>query len=84
VFENRVLRRRFGPKRQELTGGWRKFHEKLHNFYSLQTIVKDHVKQDEVCWECNMHAGTVEFELVNLKARGLLGELSMSWSTVLQ
>jgi hypothetical protein len=32
VFENRVLRRIFGPKRDEATGEWRKFHsEELHN-----------------------------------------------------
>jgi hypothetical protein len=35
VFENRVLRRIFGPKRAEVTGGWRKLHnEELHNLYS--------------------------------------------------
>jgi hypothetical protein len=35
VFENRVLRRIFGPKRDGVTGGWRKLHNKeLHNFYS--------------------------------------------------
>jgi hypothetical protein len=38
VFENRVLRRIFGPKRDEITGGWRKLHnEKLHNFYSYSS-----------------------------------------------
>jgi hypothetical protein len=32
VFENRVLRRIFEPKRNEVTGGWRKLHnEELHN-----------------------------------------------------
>jgi hypothetical protein len=35
VFENRVLRRIFGPKRDRVTGGWRKLHnEELHNLYS--------------------------------------------------
>jgi hypothetical protein len=35
VFEKRVLRRIFGPKRDEVTGGWRKLHnEELHNLYS--------------------------------------------------
>jgi hypothetical protein len=35
VFENRVLRRIFGPKRDDVTGGWRKLHNKeLHNLYS--------------------------------------------------
>jgi hypothetical protein len=36
VFENRVLRRIFGPKRDDVMGDWRKLHnEKLHNLYSL-------------------------------------------------
>jgi hypothetical protein len=40
VFENRVLRRIFGPKRDKVTGGWRKLHnEELHNLYSLPSIV---------------------------------------------
>jgi hypothetical protein len=35
VFENRVLRRIVGPKRDVVTGGWRKLHnEELHNLYS--------------------------------------------------
>jgi hypothetical protein len=34
VFENRVLRRIFGSKREEVTGGWRKLHnEELHSLY---------------------------------------------------
>jgi len=40
VFENRVLRRIFGPKRDEVTGEWRKIHnEKLNNLYSSPNIV---------------------------------------------
>jgi hypothetical protein len=35
VFENRLLRRIFGTKRDEMTGGWRKMHhEELHNLNS--------------------------------------------------
>jgi hypothetical protein len=41
VFENRVLRRIFGPKRDEVTGEWRKLHnEELHDLYSSLTIVR--------------------------------------------
>jgi hypothetical protein len=41
VLENRVLRRIFGPKRDEVTGGWRKLHnEELHNLYSLPSIIR--------------------------------------------
>jgi hypothetical protein len=40
VFENRVLRRMFGLKRDELTEDWRKLHnEELHNLYSLPNII---------------------------------------------
>ena len=41
VFENRVLRRVFGPKRVEVTGEWRKLHnEELNDLYSLPNIVR--------------------------------------------
>jgi hypothetical protein len=40
VFENRVLRRIFGPKRDEVTGEWRKLHnEEPNDLYSLPNIV---------------------------------------------
>jgi len=40
VFENRVLRKVFGPKRDEVTGEWRKLHnEELRDLYSLPNIV---------------------------------------------
>jgi hypothetical protein len=41
VFENRVLRRIFGLKRDGVTGGWRKLHnEELHNLYSSPSIIR--------------------------------------------
>jgi hypothetical protein len=41
VFENRVLRRIFGPKRDEETRDWRKLHnKKLHNLYSSPSIIR--------------------------------------------
>ena len=41
VFENRVLRRIFGPKRDEVTGEWRKLHnEELNHLYSSPSIVR--------------------------------------------
>jgi hypothetical protein len=39
VVENRVLRKIFGPKRDEVIGGWRKLHEELHNLYSSPNII---------------------------------------------
>jgi hypothetical protein len=41
VSENKVLRRTFGPKRDRVTGGWRKLHNKeLHNLYSSRSIIR--------------------------------------------
>jgi hypothetical protein len=41
VFENRVLRGIFGPKRDEVTGEWRKLHNKeLHDLYSSPSIIR--------------------------------------------
>jgi hypothetical protein len=41
VFENKVLRRIFGSKRDEVTGGWRKLHnEELHGLYSSHSIIR--------------------------------------------
>jgi hypothetical protein len=41
VFENRVLRRIFGPKRGEVTGEWRKLHnEEFHILYSSPNIIR--------------------------------------------
>jgi hypothetical protein len=41
MFENRVLRRIFGRKRDEVTGEWRKLHEEeLHDLYSSSSIIR--------------------------------------------
>jgi hypothetical protein len=41
VFENRVLRRTFGPRRDEVTGEWRKLHnEELNDLYSSPSIIR--------------------------------------------
>jgi hypothetical protein len=41
VFENRVLRRIFGPKRDKVTGDWTELHnEALHSFYSSSSIIR--------------------------------------------
>jgi hypothetical protein len=51
VFENRVLRRVFGPKRDEVTGEWRKLHsEELSDMYFLANIVRV-VKSRRIRWE---------------------------------
>jgi hypothetical protein len=41
VFEDRVLRRISGPKREEVEGGWRRLHnEELHNLYGSPNIIR--------------------------------------------
>jgi hypothetical protein len=41
VSGNRVLRRIFGPRKHEVTGGWRKLHsEELHDLYSSPSIIR--------------------------------------------
>jgi hypothetical protein len=41
VFENRALRRIFGPKRDEATGEWRRLHnEELNDLYSSPNIIR--------------------------------------------
>jgi hypothetical protein len=50
VFENRVLSRIFGPKRDEVTGEWRKLHnEELYNLYSSPDIIRQ-VKSRRMRW----------------------------------
>jgi hypothetical protein len=50
VFENRVLRRIFGPKRDEATGDWRRLHnEELNDLYSSPNIIRL-IKSSRLRW----------------------------------
>jgi hypothetical protein len=50
MFENSVLRRIFGPKRDEVTGEWRKLHNgDLHNLYSSPDIIRQ-IKSRRMKW----------------------------------
>ena len=53
VFENRVLRRVFGPKREEVTGEWRILHNELRYVCSLPNIVRV-VKSRKMMWAGHM------------------------------
>jgi hypothetical protein len=59
VFENRVLRRVFGPKRNEVTGEWRMLHnEELNDLYSLPKNCKGaKIEKNEVGGACGTYGG---------------------------
>jgi hypothetical protein len=52
VSENRVRKSIFGPKRDEVIGGWRKLHnEELHKLYSLRSIItRTMIKSSRMPW----------------------------------
>jgi hypothetical protein len=51
TFENQVLRRIFGPKKEEVLEGWRRLHnEKFHNLYTSPNIVRV-IKTRRMRWE---------------------------------
>jgi hypothetical protein len=79
VFENRVLRRIFGPKRDEVTGEWRRLHnEELYALYSSPNIIRV-IKSRRLRW-----AGHVARMLTSRGAyRVLLGnpEKKSTWKT---
>jgi hypothetical protein len=91
VFENRVLRRIFGPKWDEVTGEWRKMHnEELLNFYSSPDIIRQ-IKSRRMRWaghvarmgeERNVYrvlVGKLEGKY-HLKDRGVDGRVGLKWT----
>jgi hypothetical protein len=73
VFENRVLRRIFEPKRDGVTGGWRKLHNvDIHNLYSSPSIIRIiKSRGDEVGGTCGTNGGEEEHvSVTGRKARG--------------
>ena len=58
VFENRVLRRICGPKRDEVTGEWRKLHnEELNDVYSSAIFSCDKIEKNEMGGACGVYGG---------------------------
>jgi hypothetical protein len=86
MFENRVLRRIFVPKRDEVTGEWRELHsEELHNLYSSTNItIIRYVKSRQVRWAGHMARMGEEKKVYNVlvgKAEGKrsTGNQSLGW-----
>jgi hypothetical protein len=81
MFENRVLRRIFGPKRDEVIGGWRKLcNEKLHNLCFSQSIIRM-IKSRRMRWTGHVaRMGEDECVLVgNPEGKRPLGRPRRSW-----
>jgi hypothetical protein len=54
VFEKRVLRKMFEPKRDEVTGEWRRLHNKeLNNLYCSQIYSGDQIEKNEMGGACS-------------------------------
>jgi hypothetical protein len=84
VFENRVLRRIFGPKRDEVTGEWRKLHnEELHNLYLSPDIIRQ-VKSRRMRWAGHVACMGEDRKLYKVlvgkpKGKRLLGRPRCRW-----
>jgi mRNA-degrading endonuclease RelE of RelBE toxin-antitoxin system len=57
VFENKVLRRIFGPKREEVTGEWRKLHNKKLNDLYFSTNIDRVIKLRRI--KCVIHGARI-------------------------
>ena len=89
IFENRVLKRIFGPKRDEVRGEWRKLHnEELNDLYSSPIIVWV-IKSKRMRWVGHVaRMGTEQaytgFWWGNLREREHLGDPGVNGSIVLR
>jgi hypothetical protein len=69
VFENRVLRRIFGPKRDKAIGGWRKLHnDKQYNLYSSPSIISM-IKSRRIILIGNVLVASMEEKRMNIGFR---------------
>jgi hypothetical protein len=89
VFENRALKRIFGPKRDEVTGEWRKLHEEeLNDLYSSPNIVRV-IKWRRMRWSgyvarMGERRNVYRILVGNLKERAYLGDPGVNWRIILR
>jgi hypothetical protein len=86
VFENRVLKRIFGQKRDEVTGEWRKLHNKeLNDLYSSPSSGGDKIEKNEMGRAYSMYGGEERCVHENLRVRdhwgdpGVDGRIILRW-----
>jgi hypothetical protein len=88
VYENRVLRRIFGPKRDEATGEWRRLHnEELNDVYSSSNIIRV-IKSRRLRWEGHVarmgeKRGAYRILVRKPERRRLLGRPRHRWRIIL-
>ena len=88
-LENRVLRRILGPKREEVTGEWRKLHnDELHDLYFLTKYCSgDQIEKNGMGWACSTRGREVNTRFLwgNLRERdhledqGVDGRIILRW-----
>jgi hypothetical protein len=82
VFENRVLRRISGPKRDEVTGDWRKLHgEGPHNSYHSSNVIRV-IKSRRMRWDgpvarAGRMRNTYKLSVTNPKGRDHLRDIDI-------
>jgi hypothetical protein len=91
MSENKVLRRTFGPKRDEVMGEWRKLHNgELHNLYSSPDIIRQ-IKSTRMRWAghaARMGKGTNVYRVLvgkpeekrPLENQGVDGKMGSKWT----
>jgi hypothetical protein len=85
MFENRVLRRIFGPKRDEVIGGWEKLHnEKLHNFHSSPNIIRKFKSRKIRRTRHIARMGPRGMHIGNLEGTRPLGRPRRRWKIILK
>jgi hypothetical protein len=79
VFENRVLRRIFGPKRDEVIGEWRRLHnEEFNDLYSSPTIIRV-IKSRRMRWAGHVARGAYRVLVGRPEGRRPLGRPRSRW-----
>jgi hypothetical protein len=87
VFEKRAPRRIYGPKREEVAGGWRRLHNgKLHNFYtsSIIRVIKSRRARKVEKVACMVEMRNTKFWSENLKGRDHLEDLGVNGRIILE
>jgi hypothetical protein len=85
VFQNRVLRKIFGPRREEVTGEWRELHnEELNDLYFSPNIIHYQIKKKEMGGGSSTYEGDKRVLWGNLRERDHLEDLRVDGRITLE